>query len=169
MTRTRTAMRSAIPLLPLLLLAAACSPAETVVATERVADAAGGVAGETWVLRRIGDAPPPARIQESAEGYAELLADTLRFDDDTMRESGATRLVTYRAVPAVDTVHTNELARPYRILDGQVRIGDPPCGEPRELILCALPDTGRVRGDTLAIATAYPGAVRRASVRIGLP
>ena len=161
-------MRTLAPLLPALLALAACSPAESIVARER-ADDADAVTGGTWVLRRVNGAPPPVVVQESADGSATLLADTLRFTTDTAHERGATRLVAHGPAGSHDSVYTNRLARAYRVVDGQVRIGEPPCGEPRELILCALPDTGRVRGDTLVLATAFDGAVRRAYVRVGAP
>ena len=148
---------------------AACSPAESVLAKGGPADVRAAAHG-TWVLRRVDGAPLPARIQESADGFAELLADTLRFTVDSVHERGATRILARPPAGAPhDSVYTNRLTRAWRYVDGQVRVGEPPCGEPRELILCALPDTGRVVGDTLALATAYDGAPRRAYVRVDLP
>ena len=165
-TRTPTAMRRRVAAVALALALApvACSPVESVVATERIADA--GDVGGTWVLRRVDGAPLPARVQESAEGWAELLADTLRFDADSVRTSGLTRIVARGTATPHDAVHTQRVVRGYRVADGQVRIGDVPCGEPRELILCAPPDTGRVHGDTLALTVAMPDQPRRAYVRI---
>ena len=161
-----SAMRR-LALLPVLALAA-CSPAESVVATERIVDA-GGVAGHMWVLRTVDGGAIPARVQESAEGWAELLADTLRFDADSARKSGATRIVARGTAVPHDSVYTQRFAIGYRVVDGQVRIGEPPCGEPRELILCAPADTGRVRGDSLVLSMQAPGPPRRAYVRIATP
>lgn len=146
----------------------ACSPAESILTKEHLADP-GGVAGQTWVLRTVDGDAVPARVQESSDGYAVMLADTLRFDADSARKSGATRIVAYGTAVPHDSVYTQRFAIGYRVVDGQVRIGEPPCGEPRELILCAPADTGRVRGDTLALSMEAPGQPRRAYVRVATP
>lgn len=170
--RTSTAMRRLVlahaALISAALALAACSPAESIVAKERVLEA-DGVGGGTWVLRRVDGATLPARVQESAEGWAELLADTLRFDADSVRGAGATRIVARGSAVPHDSVYAYRHARAWRAVDGQVRIGGLPCGEPRELILCAPPDTGRVRGDTLALALEAPDQPRRAYVRVATP
>lgn len=159
--------RLAAALAPVLLLAA-CAAGESIVAAADVAEA-DAVAGGAWVLRTVDGAALPARVQESAEGYAVLLADTLRFDADSARAHGAVRVVAYGTAAPHDSVFELRGTRGWRLADGQVRIGDYPCGEPRELILCAPPDTGRVRGDTLALSTEMPGQPRRAYVRVGAP
>lgn len=153
---------------------AACSPAESVLVKDGPADVeraagAGAVAGGAWVLRTVDGAALPARVQESAEGYAVLLADTIRFDADSARSHGVVRIVAYGTAAPHDAVHEQRGTRGWRLADGQVRIGDVPCGEPRELILCAPPDTGRVRGDTLALSLEMPDQPRRAYVRIATP
>lgn len=152
----------------LALAVAACSPGESVLGAERIAgdDA---VAGGAWVLRRVGDALVPTRTHESRDGWGEVLADTLRFDAASVSRSGATRIVAYGGAAPHDSVYTQRFSMRYRIVDGQVRIGEPPCGSPQELILCAPADTGRVRGDTLVLAPEAPDQVRRAYVRVAAP
>ncbi len=159
---------AALPAALAALALAACAPSESVVGAERLAGD-DTVVGEAWVLRRVGDAPVPTRTHESPDGWGEVLADTLRFGADSVRRSGATRIVAYGSATPHDSVYTQRFAIRYRVVDGQVRIGEPPCGEPQELVLCAPADTGRVRGDTLVLAPEVPDQVRRAYVRVATP